>query len=136
MKEIEKKSKRKETPKKSLKKSAKKTPKKVVKKKKTKLKKLSANLSLDQIENEMTKLVLNTNNKNFFINSKQMEMLDKLAQTKLKRMQIEAQINKDKEEELKPEPLKIEFVSSKTVECVDRVAKIEASINNGRKNDA
>lgn len=87
-------------------------------------------LTIEEIEAKETELALSTDASNFFLNSKKIEMLDKIAQLKLKRLQLELQQQaKETEEEENNEPIKVEFVSPNTMEQTDRLARLEKEVD-------
>lgn len=102
-------------------------------------------LSLEQIEQEMTQIALTTDLSNFFINSKKMELLEKIGNFKAKRIQIEqqqqllelqkAQLN-DSGRQIEAIPVKFIAPSESDKARVERIkAEVEDSYN-GTKNNA
>ena len=85
-------------------------------------------LTLNDIEEMEVDLITNTTNKNIFFNKQKLEMLDKLATQKLRRLQIEATIKVAQVEQAKPEPIKVEFVSANTVDNKSRIEQLEKEV--------
>lgn len=95
-----------------------------------------AKLSLDQIEQEMERIAMNSDSATIFLSSQRIDMLEKVANFKIKRMQLD--MIKEQSQSQKVEPITVNFTSSKTDEQVKRIAKIEETIKNARglKEDA
>ena len=85
-------------------------------------------MSLEDIENEMTKLTLTADISNFFMNSKKIEMLEKVANLKVKRMQLE-QAQQSENQETSSDPIKVEFVSARTNDVNERIEKLESEVD-------
>lgn len=92
-------------------------------------------LSLDEIEAEMDKLAMTTDMAKVFQCSQRMEMLEKVANFKIKRMQLDIV---KQETNKTPQAIKVEFTSSDNATQNDRIEKLEESVKNARgiKNDA
>ena len=84
-------------------------------------------MTLDEIEALTTKLALEMDNSNFFINSKRIEALNMIAQQKIQRMKIEA-MEKGVATQTTAEPIKVEFVSANTVEALERVDRLTKEV--------
>lgn len=84
-------------------------------------------MTLDEIEALTTKLALEMDNSNFFINSKRIEALNMVAQQKIQRMKIEA-MEKGVATQTTVEPIKVEFVSANTVEALERVDRLTKEV--------
>ena len=92
-------------------------------------------LSLDDIENEMESIAMDQDISKVFMNSQRMEMLEKVANFKIKRMQLD--IEKEKEVSA-ASTITVNFTSSKTSDAQDRISKLEQEVieSKGKSNDA
>lgn len=100
------------------------------------------NFTLEQIEEEMCALVTTCTNATMFLNSKKIEMLDRIANLKIKRIQIEQSkqaLALANSNQTVAEPIKVEFVSPNTTDNVNRIEKLQKDVEDalgGNKNNA
>lgn len=92
-------------------------------------------LTLNDIEQMEVGLILDTDKKNIFFNKQKLEMLDKLATQKLRRLQIEATIQASQPVIEKPQPIKIEFVSANTLDSNARLEKLTKEVEDSLTNN-
>ena len=92
-------------------------------------------LSLDDIESEMESIAMDQDISKVFMNSQRMEMLEKVANFKIKRMQLDIEKEKEVEE---ASTITVNFTSSKTSNAQDRISKLEQEVieAKGKSNDA
>lgn len=95
--------------------------------------KSAKSLSLEEIENRMVELATSetTDIVQNMINEKKLEMLEKVANFKFKRLQMEQLENANKQIEM--QPITVEFIDSNTVEQAERLKRIDAEITQGKK---
>ena len=91
-------------------------------------------LTLDEIESQMIAYARDDTNDPLIImmNEKKISMLEKIANLKLRRLQLK-ELEHNSEEVNAVEPLEIRFVSSKTREQQSRLEKIDREILDGRQ---
>lgn len=91
-------------------------------------------LSLEDIEKKMVELATDDSNDVLvnMINEKKLNMLEKVANLKIKIMEV----NKDKETNDKAEPITVNFVSSDNETQKERLARIDKEISKGVGEDA
>jgi len=93
-------------------------------------------MSLDDIESEMEELARNTDVSKVFMCSQRMDLLEKVANFKIKKMQLE--INKEVSKQTSVQPITVNFTSSNNEEQKMRIERIENSVKEARgvKEDA
>ena len=91
-------------------------------------------LSLDEIEQQMLEYATDdtTDPLTIMVNEKKISMLEKVANLKLKRLQLK-ELEKSGEEVTDVKPLEIKFVSSKTEEQKARLERIDQEICESRR---
>lgn len=101
------------------------------------LKSSAKSLTLDQIEAEMTELALAEGNLAVVMaNSRRIEMLEKVANLKMHRLQLKALEQQNEIVDVKP--ITVEFISAKTNDQIARIERIDKEIEESRniKQDA
>lgn len=93
-------------------------------------------MSLDQIENEMEKCCQETEPTKMFFAEKKMSMLERLANFKLKKLELD--IKRESEVVAAAEPITVEFIDGRTPEQEQRLKKIDEEIlrDKGKSQDA
>lgn len=93
-------------------------------------------MSLDQIEIEMENCIKETEPTKMFFAEKKLSMLERLANFKLKKLELD--LAKKAETVAITEPITVEFVDAKTPEQEQRLKKIDEEIlrDKGKSQDA
>lgn len=108
-----------------------------------KQKKKAEKMSLDAIEDAMTDIAFNSTPKTFFMDKAKIEMLEKVANMKMKKQELELkkeQAALSQVTETESKPITVKFVSADTDEQRERLARLDAeaqiSLNGGKTNKA
>ena len=85
-------------------------------------------LTLDEIENKMVEIAMSDSNDPLttMINEKKIAMLEKVANVKLRRLQLKAL--EQQPQPINTEPITVKFVSSKTMDQQARLERIDKEI--------
>lgn len=84
-------------------------------------------LTLDEIEEMQTDLALACDDTNFFLNAKKIEMLEKIANMKVKRMALEKEQTSNTNV-ANVKPIEVKFVEANTVDQKQRLERLETKV--------